>query len=146
VPDIPGTGVSTLRKGTPVIKFIRMAAAVAVLCLTGGPASARDANIEWNLLNQEVSDLYHAGKYDRAITVAKKALEVAEKNVGPVHPDVAASLNNLALLYYTQGRYAQAEPLYKRALAMYEKALGPDHPDVAASLNNTAMFYSTQGR
>jgi tetratricopeptide (TPR) repeat protein len=123
VPDIPGTGVSALRKGTPVIMFIRMAAAVAVLCLTGGPASARDAGIEWNLLNQEVSDLYHAGKYDRAVTVAKKALEVAEKNVGPVHPDVAASLNNLALLYYTQGRYAQAEPLFKRRWRCMRRSL-----------------------
>jgi hypothetical protein len=51
-----------------------MAVAVAVLCLTGVPASARDTGIEWNLLNQEVSDLYRAGKYDRAVTVAKKAL------------------------------------------------------------------------
>ena len=28
---------------------------------------------------------------------------------------MAASLNNLALLYYTQGQYAEAEPLYRRA-------------------------------
>ncbi|MFN3920758.1 MAG: tetratricopeptide repeat protein, partial [Methylohalobius sp.] len=39
-------------------------------------------------------------------------MEVAEKNVGPNHPDVATSLNNLALLYYAQGQYALAEPLY----------------------------------
>ena len=36
------------------------------------------------------------------------------KALGPEHPDVAASLNNLAGIYKAQGNYAQAEPLYKR--------------------------------
>src|SRR2546421_8997752 len=30
------------------------------------------------------------------------------------HPDIAQSLNNLALLYHHQGKYEQAEPLYQR--------------------------------
>jgi peroxiredoxin/tetratricopeptide (TPR) repeat protein len=117
------------------------------------PVFAQGAGSEWDTLNQEAMELYRTGKYDRGVLVARKALEVAEKNVGPNHLDVATSLNNLALLYYTQGRlyraqtrYAQAEPLYKRALAIREKALGPDHPDVAECLNNLAEFYHTQGR
>ena len=61
-----------------------------------------------------------------------------EKALGPDHPEVATSLNNLAVLYSAQGKYAEAEPLYKRSLAIHEKALGPDHPDVAISLNNLA--------
>ena len=69
-----------------------------------------------------------------------------EKALGPDHPDVANSLNNLAELYHTQGRYADAEPLYKRSLAIKEKAFGPDHPDVALSLNNLAELYRAQGR
>ena len=68
------------------------------------------------------------------------------KGAGPDHPDVATSLNNLAVLYDDQGRYADAEPLYKRSLAIREKALGPDHPDVATSLNNLAELYDDQGR
>ena len=59
-------------------------------------------------------------------------MAINEKALGPDHPDVARSLNNLAALYETQGRYADAEPLYKRSLAIREKALGPDHPDVAS--------------
>jgi hypothetical protein len=47
---------------------------------------------------------------------------------GPDDPDVASSLNNLALLYHTQGKYAEAQPLYQRSLAICEKVLGPDHP------------------
>ena len=71
----------------------------------------------------------------------KRALAIREKALGPDHPDVAKSLNNLAGLYREQGRYADAEPLFKRSLAIYEKALGPDHPDVATSLNNLAGLY-----
>ena len=69
-----------------------------------------------------------------------------EKALGPDHPDVAASLNNLAELYRAQGRYGDAEPLYRRSLGIWEKALGPDHPHVATSLNNLALQYDDQGR
>ncbi len=107
---------------------------------------AQGAGIEWDILNQETMELYQAGKYDRAVVVARKALQVAEQNVGPHHPAVATSLNNLAGLYDTQGDYARAEPLYKRALAITEKALGPDHPDVALSLENLAALYRATKR
>ena len=102
------------------------------------PAAAQ--NIEWETLNQEVLSLYRQGRYDRAVVVAKKALDVAEKSHGPTHPDVATSLNNLAELYRTQGQYAAAEPLYKRSLAINEKALGHTHPDVASPLQNLAAL------
>ena len=129
-----------------MIRSIQVIVLVAVMCLTAAPAYTQGAGIEWKILNQEAMELYRTGKYDRAIVVAKKALEVAEKNVGPNHPDVATSLNNLAELYRTQGQYAQAEPLYKRSLAIREKALGPDHPDVATSLNNLAWLYRATKR
>ncbi len=74
----------------------------------------------------------------------KRSLTIAEKALGPDHPSVATSLNNLAAPYEAQGRYTQAEPLLKRSLAIREKALGPDHPFVATSLNNLAALYFGQ--
>jgi len=62
-----------------------------------------------------------------------------------MHPDVAQSLSNLAVLYQVQGAYPKAEPLYVRALDIREKALGPMHPDVAICLNNLALLYRAQG-
>ncbi|MEH2370901.1 tetratricopeptide repeat protein [Nostoc sp.] len=62
------------------------------------------------------------------------------------HPNVATSLNNLALLYYSQGRYNQAEPLYTQALEMTKRLFDGDHPNVAQSLNNLAALYDSQGR
>ncbi len=59
---------------------------------------------------------------------------------------MAATLNNLALLYSYRGNYAEAEPLYERALATVEKALGPEHPHVATSLENYAALLRETGR
>ena len=56
--------------------------------------------------------------------------------LGSNHPDVAQSLNNLALLYYSQGKYAEAEPLYRRALEIFEKVLGHDHHNIEICRNN----------
>jgi len=102
--------------------------------------------MKWNTLNDKVKSLYRQGRFDHAIVVAKKALEVAEQAVGPNHPDVATSLNNLAELYRIQGQFAQADPLYKRALAIDEKACGPNNPDVATDLNNLALLCQARRR
>ena len=51
---------------------------------------------------------YHAffvanqGKYDDAEPLYKRALAIREETLGPRHPDVAGSLNNLALLLHSQ--------------------------------------------
>ena len=50
------------------------------------------------------------GKYAEAEPLFKRALAIREKALGKDHPDVATSLNNLALLYDSQGKYAEAEP------------------------------------
>ena len=65
---------------------------------------------------------------------------------GENHPAVAATLNNLAVLYGKRGKYKDAEPLCKRALEIREKVLGSDHPDVAKQLNNLALLCQNQGK
>jgi len=137
---------------------LRMTALFALLFLVTGGVFAQGAGSEWERLHRKAMKLSHEGNYDRAVLVAKQALEMAEKNVGSDHSDVVASLNNLAALYYTQAKYPpygygeghyahkykEAGPLYERALAINEKALGPDHPDVAKSLFNLAALYQTR--
>jgi Flp pilus assembly protein TadD len=75
-------------------------------------------------LNAKIVELYRAGKFSEAIPMAQRALAIRENALGPSHPYVAQSLNNLAGLYHSQGRYADAEPLFKRSLAIRENALG----------------------
>ena len=60
------------------------------------------ASIEWDILNEEAVKLYREANYSKAILVAEQALNVAEENVGPDHPNVATSLENIAVLYRRQ--------------------------------------------
>jgi tetratricopeptide (TPR) repeat protein len=92
------------------------------------------------LLNEAARYSQARAQYAQAQPLYTRALAIREKALGPDHPAVATSLNNLALLYHDQGQYAQAQPLYTRALAIREKALGPDHPAVATSLENYAAL------
>ena len=102
-------------------------------------------SLEWDILYEEVKKLWKQGDYRRGISVAHKALEVAETSFGNNHKNTGLSVNSLGLLYYSQGDYAAAEPLYKRALTIHEKTLGAQHPDTATSLNNLAALYKSQG-
>lgn len=57
-------------------------------------------------------------------------MDIREKELGPDHVDVAASLNNIAVLLKTSGQFEEAEEMYNRSIAIKENALGPNHPQV----------------
>lgn len=50
-------------------------------------------------LNQQIIKRYQQGHYAEAIPLAEKVLTIWEKTLGPEHPNVATSLNNLTELY-----------------------------------------------
>lgn len=64
-------------------------------------------------------------KYKEAAHLLNDALAIREKTLGKDHPAVAATLNNLAVLYGKRGKYKEAEPLCKRALEIREKVGTP---------------------
>src|SRR5690349_18622616 len=115
---------------------VRQVAALVVVwgLMFAHPVTAQQADEAGTLFTQ-IRKLFDEGKYADAVPLAQRALAVRENELGPDHPDVAISLNNLAELYRAQGRYVDAEPLYRRSLGIREKSLGPDHPDVATALN-----------
>ena len=127
---------------TRILRWLTIGVVLFYLIGAHSVAVAQQGSIqEAEALNQQVVDLYARGRYEEAIPRAERALVIREKALGPEHPQTAASLNNLALLYQDAGAYGKAEPLYQRALAITEKALGPEHPQTATSLNNLAMLY-----
>src|SRR5690348_4739037 len=91
----------------------------------GGSGAKPDAAalLEAQRLGGEADRLYGEGRFDAAVPLAGRALLLREKALGPEHPDVALSLNNLAELYRAKGEYDKAEPLYQRALRILEKEL-----------------------
>ena len=82
----------------------------------------------------------------KACQLLQDALAIRETALGKDHPSVAATLNNLAVLFGKRGSYKRAEPLCRRALEIREKLLGSDHPDVAKQLNNLALLVQNQGK
>lgn len=92
-------------------------------------------------LSEESRSLRGKGKYDQALQLAERVLEIREKVLGANDLAVAKSLHALAGLYDDKGDYVKAEPLNLRALAIREKILGPNHPDVAWSLFNLAWIF-----
>jgi tetratricopeptide (TPR) repeat protein len=111
-----------------------------------GSGAGKGPVTEWEVLTSEVMKLYSSGDYAQGVKVAKRALQVAQQNDGPDHPNVALGLSNLAELYEAQGEYAEAELLYKRSLKILEKAFGPDDPFLAPTLLNMASLYNNIGR
>jgi tetratricopeptide (TPR) repeat protein len=95
---------------------------------------------------EESRKLRDAGKYDEALPLAERALEIRERLWGAEHHDVAAAIYTLAGIYTGRGEYVKAEPLYNRALAIREKALGKDHPSTVDSLHDLAALYYYQGK
>jgi len=98
------------------------------------------------LLRQTAFYLRDRGRYAEAEPLFLRALRIREQQLGPQHPDVAASLSYLASLYRQQGKYAEAESLFLRALRIREQQLGPEHPQVAYPLNGLANLYREQGK
>ncbi|MBW4508197.1 MAG: tetratricopeptide repeat protein [Scytonematopsis contorta HA4267-MV1] len=86
------------------------------------------------------------GSYKQALFWLEQSLSVTQERLGEQHPDVANSLNNLALLYTSQGHYSEAETLYIKALDARKHLVGEQHLDVATSLNNLALLYHSQRR
>jgi tetratricopeptide (TPR) repeat protein len=116
------------------------------LCAPGSSAAQSEASPEeLAKLQAEVEELHQQGRYSEAIPLATRVLETEEKTLGPEHPDVARSLDNLASLHQATGDYAQAVLLYERSLAIQENALAPEE-GIATALSNLAAVYQDAGQ
>lgn len=85
--------------------------------------------------------LEREGNYREAIPAAEAVLRYREAAFGENHPKTAASLNNLAALYFSMGNYDESIRMHRRALAIHEEHFGPDDITVARSLFNLAMVH-----
>jgi hypothetical protein len=68
-----------------------------------------------------------------------------ERLLGPEHPAVCTSLNNLAALLNSLGQAEEAVAMIRLSLARTEAVLGASHPSVATLINNLAVIIVTIG-
>jgi hypothetical protein len=86
-----------------------------------------------------------AGDLASADELLRRAAGIQEAELGPLHPDLANTLNNLAVVAEKAGRLGDAETFYRRAVAIASASLPADHPMIAASRNNLEEFCRARG-
>lgn len=102
-------------------------------------------DLEGDLNDHAASVLMAQHKAEEALARHRLALPLREKALGPAHPLVAASLNNMGNALVELGRLDEAEASYRRAREVYERALGPEHPRVAMAWDNLANLFDARG-
>src|SRR6516164_6043621 len=97
--------------------------AIAVLAVLSGSAPALAQSNDLTTLNRQIGQLYQAGKYDEAIPLAQRLVELTKTRLRMEPRAHANALGILGDLYREKGHYAEAEPLYKSAHSILEKSL-----------------------
>lgn len=97
-------------------------------------------------LFQAAEEAAVAGDLASADDLLRTVARIQEDQLGPVHPDLASTLNNLAIVAEKTGRLDDAEAFYRRAAAIASAALPADHPMVSESRQNLADFCRASGR
>jgi hypothetical protein len=86
-----------------------------------------------------------AGDFASAAELLREAARIQEEQLGPLHPDLANTLNNLAIVTERTGSATEAEALYRRAVSIAAAALPSDHPMVVESRQNLEDFCRARG-
>jgi outer membrane biosynthesis protein TonB len=87
-----------------------------------------------------------AGDFKTAAAELREALAIQEATLGPSHPDLADTLNNLGVASERARQLDDAERYYRRALAVAMAAFDAGHPFVATSRANLREFCEANGR
>jgi tetratricopeptide (TPR) repeat protein len=72
---------------------------------------------------------YAKTDYDKALEHYQKSLAIRLKQLGPEHPDVAISYNNIGAAHYAKKDLAKAKEYWENAYEIFLKKLGPNHPN-----------------
>jgi hypothetical protein len=115
---------------------------VELRCDTGNEMSeSRNAQT----MLAEAERAARSGDLATAEELLRNAAELQETELGPLHPDLANTLNNLAIVAEKTGRKDDAETFYRRAVEIASASLPPDDPMVTASRQNLEEFCRAQG-
>lgn len=96
---------------------------------------------EADALSVSVVKLFKENKFDEAIPLAKRALEIRERLLPPSDPQVFSAFGNLGNLYNGTGDYKAAKKIFERLLALQEQHLGPADVQLASTLDRLAVLY-----
>jgi len=87
---------------------------------TSSPASQEVKN-----LDAAVVRLFQLGKYEEALPIAQKVVQIKEKELGKDHIETAKALRNAGFIYYFLNNQKEAEKNFEGALEIFEKQTAP---------------------
>jgi TonB family protein len=96
--------------------------------------------IEASKLSVQVVQYYKEGKFDEALPLAKRAVELREKALGHEHVLVGDALANLASIYIGKQKLGDAGSAFERVLNIYAKVYGAENPKLCGILDNLAWI------
>ena len=91
-------------------------------------------------LSITVVELFAAEKYDEALPIAKRVVEMRENVLGPDHEMVQRSLLNLSEIYMSLKKYGDAQKITERILSAYEQRSAPEDAAAARILDKLAFL------
>src|SRR5688572_25522319 len=101
----------------------------------------RSASLEAAEALAYLGNVYRStGKYVQAEEQLQHALAIREEKLPEAHELIAASYNDMGLVY-TQLDVDKAFDYYEKALVMYQKIHGNDHPKIAIANTNLGYVY-----
>ncbi|MEI9920037.1 MAG: CHAT domain-containing tetratricopeptide repeat protein [Bacteroidota bacterium] len=133
---LTNTGVLYLNKGRQDLALDKLQEAYSIFQQNNSEHTKEAANcLSWLSLTYNAS-----GKYNQAESNGLIALQLRQELFGEQSEDVAASYNDLGLVY-SQINPDKALEYYEKALAVYKKIHGNDHPKIAIASANIGGLY-----
>ena len=85
------------------------------------------------------------GRFDRALELIGRGLEIRSRRFGPEHPAAASSYNNLGNLYLDMEDFEKALEYFGRAFKIRRACYGSSHPYTMTSVNDVGDVYLELG-
>jgi tetratricopeptide (TPR) repeat protein len=92
------------------------------------------------------TNLLELGKFEEAVLVLKRAVEIREENDDRESPEALMARNSLAAAYTNLGKPHEAEMLFREIEEIQRRTLGEDHPERLHSLCGLAFVLDRQNK
>lgn len=106
-----------------------------------GAASGRAGVMRVNVLANWAAMLIDAGDYERSLSLAEQARDLAQDVEGVSLETRAAIWSSVATARDSRGEDQGALAAFERTMALQREATGENHPSYAIVLNNLALLY-----
>ena len=127
-----------------VISIFACAATITSIAQTGQTTDAPQL-IESRELTARVVKLYGERKYDEALPLAKRSLELGEAALGKTDSRLIGLLVNLGDLYIATIHFDDAKSSLERALTIAESNFGPEDLHLTRPLDELGYLMSNKG-